>query len=287
MKFINLYLLSSLFFVFAACKKSGNDNPAELSAESKFNVSYGADAKQTYDYYLPAGRSSAATKAIIMIHGGAWIQGDKSEFTAFVDTLKRRLPGYAIFNLNYRLGDQASNSNGFPTQELDVKAAVDQIYAMRSTYQISDQFVTLGASAGAHLAMLQAYKYPTPAIKTVVNFFGPTDMADMYNNPASVFVSPQNIALLLGGTPTSNPQMYFNSSPVNFVKAGSAPTISFQGGTDVLVRPSQQTSLHSKLQANAVANQYVFYPTEGHGWAGANLTDSFDKLVAFIKTHNP
>jgi len=31
-----------------------------------------------------------------------------------------------------------------------------------------------------------------------------------------------------------------------------------------------------------VINQYVFYPTESHGWTGANMVDSFDKITAFL-----
>ena len=65
---------------------------------------------------------------------------------------------------------------------------------------ISDKFVLLGASAGGHLSLLHAYKYTTPVkIKAVVDFFGPTDLVDMYNNPASIFAPPAAIAAVVGG----------------------------------------------------------------------------------------
>ncbi len=58
-----------------------------LSASTKANVAYGSDPLQKMDYYLPAGRSSSTTKVLVLIHGGAWAAGDKSEFTAYIDSL--------------------------------------------------------------------------------------------------------------------------------------------------------------------------------------------------------
>ena len=141
----------------------------------------------------------------------------------------------------------------------------------------------LGASAGGHLSLLQAYKYSSPVkIKAVVDFFGPVDLVDMYNNPASIFAPPAALAAVVGATPTTNLTLYQQSSPINFVTAQSPPTIILQGGVDPLVSPSQSVALKTKLLAMGVINQYVFYPTESHGWTGANLTDSFDKIAVFL-----
>jgi dipeptidyl aminopeptidase/acylaminoacyl peptidase len=87
----------------------------------------------------------------------------------------------------------------------------------------------------------------------------------------------------VGATPTNNPDLYYQSSPINFVTQQSPPTIIFQGGVDPLVSPSQSQALNEKLQTLGVIHQYVFYPAEGHGWFGAKLADSFDKLQAFLR----
>ncbi|MBK7289650.1 MAG: alpha/beta hydrolase fold domain-containing protein [Chitinophagaceae bacterium] len=72
--------------------------------------------------------------------------------------------------MNYRLGALPAN-NPFPTQELDIKTAVDFIYNNRADYLISDKYVLMGASAGGHLSLLHAYKYTNPVkIKAVVDF---------------------------------------------------------------------------------------------------------------------
>lgn len=221
---------------------------------------------------------------LIMIHGGAWSSGDKSDFNAYVDSMQRRLPGYAIANINYRL--VSGNNNLFPTQENDVKQAVEFLYSKRTEWLISDKFVLLGASAGAHLAMLQGFKYSALVkAKAIVDFFGPADMVEMYNNPAP-FAPASVIASVMGGTPTSQPTLYFQSSPVNFINAQSPPTIILHGGNDPLVFPSQSEAVRNQLNAAGVPNQYVFYPTGGHGdWDPSTFKDAFDKIQAFLETH--
>lgn len=272
-----LLLLSILFF---SCQKENYPVIQTLPEKAIQDEAYGADPSQKMDIYLPGGRSVSITKSVILIHGGGWNTGDKSDFASYIDTLKKRLPDYAIFNINYRLA--TGTTNFFPTQENDVKAAVEYIYSKTGEFNISKKVVLLGVSAGAHLSLLQAYKYTSVKIKAVVDFFGPTNMTDMYNNPASFLAPPDDIAAVVGTTPSINPAIYQQSSPITFVTAQSPPTIILQGGVDVLVSPSQSESLKDKLQSLGVIYQYVFYPTENHGWFGANLSDSFDKITAFL-----
>ena len=285
---ILLPVIVLFLLLFASCSKSdtgGGSGPGTtIAAKTEINVSYGTDPLQKMDIYLPANRTVATTKVIILIHGGGWVTGDKSELTAAdIDTLKKRLPDYAIFNINYRLAALPA-TNPFPAQELDVKAAVEFIYGNRSTYLVSDKFVLFGGSAGGHLALLHAYKYPAPVkIKAVVDFFGPTDMVDMYNNPGAY--SQAGIALLLSGTPTTNMPLYQQSSPLTYATAAAAcPTIILQGDLDLLVNATRQSrALQTMLTAAAVVNQYVPYPLLGHGpWDAVTNTDAYNKIQVFL-----
>jgi len=263
-----------------SCKK---EDFRPLAAETQLNVAYGNDPQQKMDIYLPAGRNIEPAKVIILIHGGGWNQGDKADFFPYVDTLKRRLPGYAIFNVNYRLA--TGTSNLFPTQENDIRAAVGFIHARRGEFHLSEKYVVLGASAGAHLALLQAYKNNSPvAFSAVIDFFGPTDLAGLYNNPPNPLV-PLLLAQVTGGSPATTPAVYQQSSPLNFVSAQVPPTIVLHGGADFVVPASQSQLLVNRLRQNGVSAQYVYYPSESHGWTGANLTDSFNKIAAFLNAH--
>ena len=57
------------------------------------------------------------------------------------------------------------------------------------------------------------------------------------------------------------------------------------GGVDILVSFNQSVMLKTKLTSFGVINQYVFYPTENHGWTGPNLVDSFDKIGIFLNAN--
>jgi acetyl esterase/lipase len=272
-------------FVLVSCAK--NDVPA---VKTMLDVSYGADPAQKMDIYLPANGSTASTKAVIMIHGGGWTAGDKSASTQYVDSLRKRLPDYAVFNINYRLS--AAPLNLFPAQEMDVKSAVEFIYNKRSEYNISDKFVLIGESAGGHLAMLYAYKYNSPVkIKAVVSLFGPSDLTDMYNNPVNGNPSISlGVAQAVGATPSVNPSLYASSSPINFISAGTAmPTILLHGGMDILVSPSQSVAVQNKLIAAGITSQYVLYPSKGHGydWDGATFFDAFNNIQNFLTANVP
>lgn len=278
---------SLLLFVFiTGCQKETNPSDRENAEKTILDVSYGSDPEQRMDVYLPANRNTSETKVLVLVHGGSWSSGDKTEFNEYIPVFKQRLPGYAIFNINYRLG-QLPSSNPFPTQENDVKAAFDAIVARAEEYKFNkEKLAALGVSAGAHLVLLQAYKNNSPNVKAVVDMFGPTDLVALHNN-ATTSLEQLVLQALLGGTPATNPALYESSSPINFVTAQSPPTLILQGGADPLVAPSQSTALQAKLEAANVPVQMILYPTEGHGWTGANLTDSYTRIEAFLKTYNP
>ncbi|MET0636454.1 MAG: alpha/beta hydrolase [Chitinophagaceae bacterium] len=274
-------LFASLILLFTACNKKGGADTSTIPEMNQLNIAYGTDSRQKMDLYLPAGRSLDSTRVIILIHGGAWVDGDKADFTQYVNLLRQQFPGYAIFNLNYRLATEGVNL--FPTQENDVESAVNFIYDHRDEYQVSGNFVYLGASAGAHLALLQGYKHISVVRPTaIIDLFGPTELKSLYN---AAPVASTLLGKLLGGTPTANPGAYEQSSPLFFVNSLSTPTLLLHGGMDAVVPVSQSQTLRDKLIDAGVANDYIFYPNEGHGWTGPNLTDTFQKVADFLRAH--
>ena len=133
--FLTTLIVSILIF---SCQKQQDFSTDNNAAKTILNISYGTDPLQNMDAYLPANRSTASTKVLIAIHGGAWESGDKTDFSDYIDTFKNRLPDYAIFNINYRLS--VNGTNVFPTQENDVKAAFDYIVNNSAGYNIFFSF---------------------------------------------------------------------------------------------------------------------------------------------------
>lgn len=255
-----------------------------LPAKSILNVSYGEDTAQRMDIYLPANRSFNFTKSIVLIHGGGWNSGSKNDFVTYIDSFQKRMPDYAIFNINYRL---VNGSNLFPTQEEDVKSAIDFIVDNSVEYHINkNKLVLLGVSAGGHLALLQGYKYHNPKVSAIIDFFGPTDLVTMFEKPWHPYV-PFVLQMITGTTPKQNAAVYKQSSPVNYVSANSAPTLILHGSNDKIVNVSQSRSLKNKLDKAGVKNELVIYPGKAHGWYGAALSNSFDRIESFLKTNIP
>ena len=287
MKWQQLFYILLFITATTSCKKEHSTETASNAVTTMLNVAYGADAQQKLDLYLPAGRATATTKVIVLVHGGSWTSGDKKDLSSYVDTLKARLPDYAIFNINYRLS--ANPNNVFPTQENDVKAALQFIYGNSSSYLIADKYALVGVSAGAHLAMLQGYKYTSPVRpKVVASFSGPSDLIDMYNNPAGGNVLiPLALANAVGVAPIQDSLLYATSSPVNYISSTSPATIVFQGGVDPLVSVNQALEVQAALVNKGVVNQYVFYPLAAHigDWDSATMYDAFNKLQAFIEAN--
>jgi acetyl esterase/lipase len=283
---IFLILLFSMN-ILTSCKQEPKAfaNEKALPEQTHLNVSYGKDTLQRMDIYLPANRTTDSTKSLILIHGGGWTSGSKAEFDSYIDSFKTRLPDYAIFNINYRL---VNGGNLFPTQENDVKAAVDFIVDNAGKYHVSKgQLALLGFSAGAHLALLQAYKNPSPGIKAVVDYFGPTDLVAMYNNPWHPLV-PLALQMITGKSPEQDKTIFEQSSPAHFVSEASPPTLILHGAKDVVVNVSQSKLLAQKLKEAGVKHELHIYPSEGHGrWYGQSLLSSFDKIETFLKAAMP
>lgn len=275
-------LLLTIPFVLLCCKKETEAPDLPAPAVSYTNIAYGSEARQIMDIFLPEGRTVQNTKTIFIIHGGGWTGGDKADMADAVAYLKKELPLYAFVNVNYRLAYN-NTVNVFPAQEEDIKNAVAFYLNKSGEYGVSEDMVMGGASAGAHLAMLHGYKNdPAKHVKAVIDFFGPTDLVALWNGGLI-----QQLALLgaVGRLYTDNPEIYVNSSPLNFITPQSPPTIALQGGADFVVIPAQTTSLIDKLTEHGVKSELVYYPLESHGWTGANLLDSYSKIIAFIKEY--
>jgi acetyl esterase/lipase len=279
--------LAGLLFSSAitSCNKGNSTEATKDTAVAALqikNVSYGSDTAQTMDIYLPANRDTGRTNVVLFIHGGGWGNGDKNDFNEAIAAIGPKLPGYAIFNMNYRL---ANKNSRLSAQLHDVADALAFIESKTNEYQVNAEKVGLvGASAGAHLALLQAYKFNSDRkIKAVVDLFGPADLTDMYHHHPIPQQSKFVLVNLLGETPATDPEAYRQASPVHFVTALSAPTIIFHGTDDIVVPITQSNALKAALQAHAVKVEMTVYTAEGHGWYGKNLQDTYAKTIEFIK----
>ena len=228
------------------------------------------------DLYRSANFSSPAP-AVIVVHGGSWQSGDRNQLADLNRHLASR--GYAVAAVGYRFAPRWP----FPAAREDVQAALAYLKAHASELGIDPRrFVLLGRSAGGQLALLVAYQASDPTIRGAIGFYAPTDLRYSYEHPGNPLVLDSRAVLTayLGGNPGQKPDLYAAASPLNFVGAGTPPTLLIHGGRDELVRPIHSERLAARL---AQAGRPVFFlslPWATHG-CDANLHGPCGQLSTY------
>ena len=92
----------------------------------------------------------------MVIHGGGWLEGDKSSFASREHGVPGNIVnfaalGFVAVTINYRLSSEAP----FPAALEDCKTAVRWLRAHANDYHLDrDHIGAYGNSAGGHLALL-------------------------------------------------------------------------------------------------------------------------------------
>lgn len=121
-------------------------NAAISKKQSLVYTSYG-HRKMLLDAFYPTQKSNRNHIAILIIHGGGWRSGDRSQHYALASYLANL--GYTCFTPEYRLSTEAL----FPAAVYDLKAAIRWIRKEAPNYAIDTSRITaLGFSAGGELA---------------------------------------------------------------------------------------------------------------------------------------
>lgn len=190
--------------------------------------------------------------------------------------------GYAFVAVNYRLYNITTGSNKFPNQEEDIQNMMEYVNSRLADWDVSSDVVLAGGSAGGHLALLHSYKNNTDGlVKATVAFFPPTDFPTFHGFN---FLTTALLESLIGGTPTSNPTGYANSSPTKFINSNSVPTVFFHGTADNVVPIQQSYLLEEKLEGSNVPFLKEYIQGGGHGFAPSVNQDLISKAAVFLKT---
>jgi acetyl esterase/lipase len=262
--------------------------PAAYQVEIRQNVAYGPLADETLDLCLPQGATNPRP-GVILVHGGGWVNGDKSEFAYQCSLLASE--GFVAATVNYRLAP----AHIWPAQLVDVQLAVRYLRANASDLQLdSNRLCSWGDSSGAHLAVflgVLAQTHPgdeadlladqSSGVSCVVDDFGMVNLITY-----GVTTDQKGLLYLLfnGATPESDPALYHDASPLFFVSAKTGPMLIIQGSQDQIVFPEQSRALQQALQSEKVPVQYLSY-VGGHGFQGLDgnqIQDLTNESISFL-----
>lgn len=210
--------------------------------------------------------------AIVVVHGGSWRAGDKGETTLSNTEWSRAFAsrGYVVYDVQYRLAPAVRH----PVPMNDVLCALAYVRSHAAADGVDpERVVLIGRSAGAHLALLAAYRAtetpcgPPARVAGVVELYGPTDLIAGYEIPADPDLIDGRSALrdLLGGTPADARGQYLDASPQTWV-AGAVPTLLLHGAADQIVYPRHADDLARRLRERGTPVVYLRFPWSGHGF---------------------
>ena len=171
-----------------------------------------------------------------------------------------------------------------------MSAAVEWLTGRAEEYGFDPGRVVLwGESAGAHLAALLGLGSPRPAVRGVVDWYGPADLAALQEQVGAAGALTEDPtdtreARLLGAPVAEVPELARAASPVSHVRAGAPPFLIAHGTADRAVPLRQSEALAAALAAAGADVRFSAVEGADHMWAGVDdLTPLFDAVVAFAR----
>jgi acetyl esterase/lipase len=230
----------------------------------------------TLDVYRP--EEGWGHPSLLVIHGGSWKRGDKSDWQYAARDLARG--GFAVFVVNYRLAPPGGDAT-YPTPVTDLHTAWAWMQQNAARYHgDAKNIAVVGSSAGGHLGLLLASEMSgeRDGPKAVVGLSPPTDLARMgAEGPLRGAVQGH-----LGCRLQACPDRYTVASPVNRVGSGFPPTF-LAYSSDELIPLSHGEELRDRLNETGVPNRFVVNEGSDHAlrMAGAVIP----KAMRFLRRH--
>ena len=229
------------------------------------------------DFYHPVRAEAKAAPCVVVVHGGGWDAGDRTEIAHLNLWLAHR--GYAVAAIDYRLAPQST----WPAPRDDVLVALAFLKSHAASLGIdATRLVLFGRSAGGNIAEATAYTAGDSAIRGLVALYSPADMhfAYLYGREDDVVKSPLLLRQYLGGPPDAARANYDAASGYLHVSKMSPPTLLVHGRLDPLTWYRQSERLDARLAENGVPHVFVSLPWATHA-CEYNLRGPGGQLTTF------
>jgi acetyl esterase/lipase len=221
------------------------------------NVEYARTAgrRLRLDIYQP--RAAGANRpAVIQIHGGAWVLGDKRDQGVPIMT-HLAAAGWVGFNVNYRLSPGAT----FPDHLIDLKRALAWIREHSDELGIDPSFIAVtGGSAGGHLTALMALTANDPryqpgfeqadtTVQAAVPFYGIYDFTNRLGTHPRGFFRGLLEPYVMKAFFSEEPERFREASPLDRVRPDAPPFLIIHGDRDTLAPLADARLFVERLRA--------------------------------------
>jgi acetyl esterase/lipase len=221
-------------------------NPLPLRFDRKRvhrNVEYAraAGRRLRLDIHFPPESFTGPRPAVVQVHGGGWVVGDKREQgRPLLAHLATR--GFVGFNVNYRLSPGAT----FPDHLVDIKRAIAWIREHAAELRVDAGFIAVtGGSAGGHLAAMAALTAHEPrfqpgfetadtTVQAAIPLYGIYDLANHSARHAPGFHDMLLEPLVIKAFFAEEPEKFVDASPIAHVGPHAPPFFVIHGDRDTM-----------------------------------------------------
>ena len=224
------------------------------------DVSYSSHPSCRMDVFLPGNRTPE-TPFIILIHGGAWVAGDK----LWLRRLQKYLlvNGIASANINYRLADKKIH---YADILLDIDNAISFCEINAEKWDVRNSgYALCGTSAGGHLALLSGFRL-SKKISAIMAMCPFTDLTDSLMIKSLQHSGLINAVNFLAGNvyqPVLSAQVAFRPvSPIYHIK--NIPILLIHGTGDAVVPHSQSAKLSDALNRAGIQQKFISITGANH-----------------------
>ncbi len=194
--------------------------------------------------------------AIIIIHGGGWKSGNKSQMENFAVEMASK--GYSCFNIEFRLSPEAI----YPAAIFDVKKAIQYIRKNATKFNVNpNKIAVLGCSSGGQMAALigttnenrnfedDTILKNSSYVQAIINIDGILAFKHRESEEGKV------AGLWLGGSYEEIPTIWQQASPLNHTDKNTPPTLfinssipRFHAGRDDMIAILNKNGIYNEVQ---------------------------------------
>lgn len=206
----------------------------------KKNIVYCKTGKRKLllDAFYPSAKTKEKRIAIMIIHGGGWRSGSRTQHYPLAQHLAAL--GYVCFTPEYRLSTEAL----YPAAVYDLKAALRWIHASAKKYKVdTSKIVVAGFSAGGQLAALigttngnakfegnACEQKHSSRVQAVVDLDGTLSFVHPESGEGDDSKKPSAGTLWFGYSRKENPALWQDASPLAHVGAATVPFLFINSG---------------------------------------------------------
>lgn len=204
-----------------------------------------------------------AAPCVFQIHGGGYSHGDYQQLANYARFLNSI--GFSVVSTSYRFIPE----HPWPAQLEDVVDVFQEVASSPEKFGLTaKEFIISGRSAGGHLALSAGLRLKDPRIRGIISFYPVADFKLFFETgyPGDLLDSPTLLSQLLRSTPESNPAIYADINPVNFISAYSPPVLLLHGARDSVVPLRHSQIIAEHLRAARVPYYLLELPYDSHAF---------------------